>query len=325
MGVRLLGNDGHAFRVARMYHPSHHVTSLAEAEAWFERVFGRVSHPMAEMSKGMPPSSGYPTDYSTFTPINDVLFDTIDPKRYVLLEVQRYPTVTQPHLKGFGWYVPDCTGAFRALKAQGVEMVGQLDQQADGDDPPTAANSPMPLFFTTPETAGLRYELMPPIPFPLDPRIKEGWELPAAAEDATLGIDFCSHHTVLTDQPKRALKVVVDALGGVVVHEGRNELLGLTSTFVHLADSVLEYGVPDDDTAAHADWRTTAPHDTYHTITWKVADLDKVVDHLGRQGIGIRRRTDDAIVVEPEKALGVPWVFTTVLTPGDPRRGARAS
>jgi len=318
-GTRTLGTEGHSFRVARMYHPSHHVPSLAEAEEWFARVFGRTSHPMAEMHRGAPPSNGYPNDYSTFTPINDVLFDTIDPEKYVLLGVQRYPTVETPHLKGFGWYVPDCAAAYRALKEQGVEMVSQLDEKAEGDDPPTAATSPMPLFFTTPETAGLRYELMPPIPFPLDPRIQDGWRLPSAEEDSALGIDFASHHTVLTDRPARALKVVVDALGGEIIHRGRNELLGLTSTYVQLADSILEYGVPDDGTAAHLDWRTTAPHDTYHTITWKVADLDGAAKHLQAQGVGLRTRTDDAIVTEPGTALGVPWVFTTRLVIGDPR------
>src|SRR4051812_23839122 len=94
-----------SFRVTMMYHPSHHVTDLAEAERFFEEVFGRTSTPLASMMRDAPARDGYPTDYSTFTPIQDVLFDAIDPKRYVLLGKQRYKTVTEPHLKGFGWYV----------------------------------------------------------------------------------------------------------------------------------------------------------------------------------------------------------------------------
>lgn len=307
------------FRVTRLYHPSHHVTDLAEGEAWFERVFGRASRPMAEMTRNAPASEGYPTDYSTFTPINDVLFDMIDPKRYVLQGVQRYPTVDKPHLKGFGWYVEGIADAYRALRRVGVQMVGQMDEPADSDDPPTAPGSPMPIFFTVPESAGLRYEFLPQIPFPLDHRLAPDWELPPVSDDDPLGIERCSHHTVLTDRPERGLRVVVEALGGTVIHEGRDEVLGVDSTYVRLADAVFQYAVPDAGTPAHADWAAGAPNDTYHSITWKVADLDRVARHLEAQGVKVRTRTDEVIVTDPETSLGVPWGFTTTLTPGDER------
>ncbi len=309
----------HGVQVTRLYHPSLHVSDLNAAEAWFERVFGRKSRPMAEMYKGMPPSPGYPRDYCTFTPINDVLFDTIDPKLYVLDGIQRYATVETPRLKGMGWYLKDAVETYRILRGLDIAMVGQQDQIADGENPPSAPGSPMPIYFTTPESAGLRYEFLPQIPFPLDHRLAEGWELPPVSDDDPLGIELCSHHTVLTDQPARGLKVVVDGLGGTVIHEGRNEVLGASSTYVHLGDAVYEYAVPDAATAVHADWSAAAPDDTYHSITWKVVDLDRVAAQLKAQGIGIRTQTDTAIVAEPENALGIPWGFTTQLTPGDPR------
>lgn len=311
--------NGGQYRVTRLYHPSHHVVDLDEAEAWFERVFGRPSRPMAEMTRNTPTSDGYPTDYSTFTPINDVLFDTIDPKRYVLQGVQRYPSVDKPHLKGFGWYVEGIADAYRALRELGIGMVGQLDQVAEGDDPPTSGGSRMPLFFTAPEDAGLRYEFLPQIPFPLDHRLAPGWEVPPVSDDDPLGIERCSHHTVLTSRPERGLRVVVDALGGSVIHEGRNEVLGATSTYVHLADAVFEYAVPDEGTAAHADWAATGPYDTYHSITWKVTDLARAERHLRAHDAGIRTRTGETIVTDPDTSLGIPWGFTTALTPGDPR------
>lgn len=308
------------FRVTRLYHPSHHVTDLGEAEEWFERVFGRASRPLAEMTKSAPASAGYPTNYSTFTPINDVLFDTIDPKLYVVNGVQRYASVDKPHLKGFGWYVEGIVDAYRRLRELGVEMVGQQDEPADGDDPPTAPGSPMPIFFTVPSSAGLRYEFLPQIPFPLDHRLEPGWRVPPVSENDPLGIEFCSHHTVLTDRPDRALRVVVDGLGGTVIHEGRDEVIGAHSTYVHLADAVFEYAVPDPGTAAHADWAATGPDDTYHSLTFKVADLDRAARHLQAQGVGFRVRTDEVIVTDPDTSLGIPWGFTTGLTPADPRR-----
>ncbi len=77
------------------------------------------------------------------------------------------------------------------------------------------------------------------------PRIAPGWTLPPVTDDDPLGIERCSHHTVLTGQPERALRLIVDVLGGNIVHEGRDELRGTTVTSVDLAGSILEYAVPD--------------------------------------------------------------------------------
>ncbi len=251
-----------------------------------------------------------------------MLFDTIDPKRYVLLDVQRYPTVQQAHLKGFGWYFEGMTELYHALKRNGFTIISQVDELAEGDDPPTAAGSAMPLFFSVPEDAGLRYEFFPAIPFPLDPRIAPGWTVPPVADDDPLGIEFCSHHTVLTGHPERALRLIVDVLGGDIVHEGRDELRGTTGTYVNLAGSILEYAVPDAGTPAQEDWARDDPNDTYHSITWKVTDLERVERHLSAQDVRIQTRSDDTLITDPATSLGIPWGFTNRLQPGDPRSAA---
>ncbi|MFF0817219.1 VOC family protein [Rhodococcus sp. NPDC003318] len=248
-----------------------------------------------------------------------MLFDTIDPKRYVLNGVQQYADVDGPTLKGFGWYVDGIADAYRRFKELGIAMVGQQGEVADGDNPPSAPGSPMPIFFTVPESTGLRYEFLPQIPFPLDHRLAPGWEVPAVSDDDPLGIERASHHTILTDRPDRALRMMVDGLGGTVIHEGRNEVLSATSIYVHLADAVYEYAVPDAGSSAHEAWTVNAPNDTYHSITWKVEDLDRVERHLKEQGVDLRVRTGEVIVTEPATSLGIPWGFTTALTTGDPR------
>jgi hypothetical protein len=311
--------DRRGFEVTMMFHPSHHVTDLTDAEAWFDRVFGRASTPLAAMSRNARPREGYPTDYSTFTPISDVLFDSIDPKRYVLHGVQRYATVHEPHLKAIGWYIDGMAEAYRELRRHGIRVVDQLDDVAEGDDPPTAAGSRMPLFFTVPHDAGLRYEFFPAIPFPLDPRLAEGWTIPPVSAHDPLEIERCASHTILTRSLDRALRFATDALGGLVVHRGRNEMLGADSAFVHVADSILEYAVPDEGTDAETDWARGAPDDTYHSLTWKVRDLAAVERHLVAQDVAIRCRTSDTIVTDPGTSLGMSWGFTTAALTGDPR------
>jgi hypothetical protein len=307
------------FRITRMYHPSFHAPGLDEVENWFARVFGCGSTNISESFKGRETGS-YPTTYSTFTPIADVLMDTIAPTLYVLNGVQQYASVDRPHLKTIGWFAEGSAGVYRSLRRAGIEMVDQHGKLAEGEDPPRSAGSgAMPIYFTTPESAGLRHEVLPDFPFALDHRNAPGWTLPPPSPDDPIGIERGAFHTLLTGNPRRALRTLVDALGGIVFHEDRDEAIGAAATYVFLGDSVLQLAVPDEGTAAYADWTTTAPDDTYHSITWKVADLDRTAGHLKSQGVGIRSRTADTLVTDPETSIGVPWGFTTRLAPGDPR------
>jgi hypothetical protein len=197
--------------------------------------------------------------------------------------------------------------------------VDQFGQPAEGENAPrSAGGGAMPIYFTTPESAGLRHEFLPDFPFALDHRNAPGWT-PAAAPEGPLGLERGAFHTLLTDNPGRALHTLVDALGGTVFHEGRDAVIGAAATYVLLGDSVLQIAVPDEGTAAYADWAATAPNDTYHSVTWKVADLEQAAGHLKAQGVGIRSRTADTLVTDPETSIGVPWGLTAELVPGDPR------
>ncbi|HEX3963477.1 MAG TPA: hypothetical protein VHZ03_43720 [Trebonia sp.] len=306
------------FRITRMYHPSFHAPDLGEVEAWFARVFGCQSTNISETFKGRD-TGDYPTSYSTFTPIAEVLFDTVAPDLYVLNGVQQYASVATPHLKTIGWFDDDPEAVYRALRSAGIAMVDQFGKPAEGEDAPRSAGSgAMPIYFTTPESAGLRHEFLPDFPFGLDHRNAPGWTA-AAAPEGPLSLERCAYHTLLTGNPQRALHTLVEALGGTLIHQGREEAIGAAASYVFLGDSVLQIAVPEEDTAAYADWTTTAPNDTYHSITWKVADLERAAGHLKSQGVGIRSRSADTLVTDPDTSIGVPWGFTTRLVPGDPR------
>lgn len=306
------------FRAVMMFHPSHRVPDLDRAEDFFDRVLGRPSQRLADLLGGGEQDPKNRNDYSVFTTIQEVIFDSIDPKLMIKDGIQWYPDVEVPHLNGMGWYVEGLADSFRAIKSEGFELIDQRNEPALGDEPPAVIGSKMQMFWTTPASAGLRYQFLPLFPFPGDPRLTEGWEL-ATSPDDPLGIERCSHHTVLSDRPERVLRLFVDALGGSVIHTGRNEVIGATSTYVHLADGVYEIAVPDEGTAAHRDWAEHAPDDTYHGVTFKVGDLDRVARHLEGRGVRLATRTDDAIATDPATTLGVPWGFVADLTPGDPR------
>ena len=308
-----------AYRVEMMHHPSHHVIDLPAAERWFERVFGRPSTSIAVVL-GDSASSDFPRDYSFYTPISDVLFDTIDPRRFVVGGVQRYASIDQPHLKELGWYVDGSPELYRELKGRGIRVTGTTGQLLDADEVPMMAPGLAAPFHCVRGDVGLRYQFYPAaMNLPVDPRKSPGWVVPPVSDDDPLGIVCCSHHTILTGRPDRARTFVVDVLGGEIVHEGRDELRGASTTLFHLADALLEYGVPDPGTAAHEDWANDDPNDTYHAITWKVADLEQTERHLARHGVRIRSRSEDTVITDPATSLGVPWGFSLRSRPGDPR------
>lgn len=292
------------FRVSAMYHPSLHVPDLAEAEEFFERVFGVPSVRLATMFGGAAPGRGVP-DHSTFTLIGDVLIDSIDPRRYLVDGRQCYPDIETPRLASMGWYVDGVDALYRTLRERGVVLVDQRDEIADGDRPPTAVGSSMPLFFTVATDVGLRHELVPEFPFPLDPRTQPGWTLPPPG--GPLGIVRCAHHTVMTGAPERALRLLVDAIGGELVGgAGRDDLPAAEVTSVRLGDAVIRL-VPES--VGFAETPLSGVPDRYHSITFEVVDLDRAESHLRAVGVALAARTATSIVADPDTAFGVPWEF----------------
>jgi hypothetical protein len=121
-------------------------------------------------------------------------------------------------------------------------------------------------------------------------------------------------------EPGRAFELLVEVLGGRTIHEARNDLLATQSTYIALADGVLEVAQPlDEGSPAFEEWQRDAPLDTYSSLTWKVRDLGQVAGYLEAAGVGLRAHTDTMLVTDPADSLGIPWGFSTVLCPGDPR------
>jgi catechol 2,3-dioxygenase-like lactoylglutathione lyase family enzyme len=307
------------FRVGITHHPRHYVADLAETEDFFTRVFGRPSIPIDEVLKRVAyVIPNFPRNYSAYTAIADIFFDSLDPERVVFdgkqfIKVRRTP----PHLDCLGWYVEGHTEAYRALRSNGFTILNSIGEKQERALP-TGPNDPAP-FYTIPEETGVIYAFYPEMVFPCDARTEPGWVLPPVSDDDPLGIERCSHHTFLTDQPERATRILVDILGGDIFHEGRNEELGANTVCIRLGDSSLEFATPDEGTPAYEDWAVEAPCDTYHSITFKVVDLERAERHLDAQGVRIRQRWADGFVTDPATSLGIPWGFFTTLLPGDPR------
>ena len=310
------------YNVVRLYHPSHRVTSLKEVAKFFSDIFGRPSVFRSTLfPKPIEKYPTYPTDYCVFTTIADVFFDAIDPKLYVIDGEQRYEDITKPHLHGLGWGVEGIEDLYKTTVANGIRSTDQANRPADPEVCPVASFNSSKLFYTVAQTTGLRYEVYPATSIGnYDPRKDPSWVLPAWSKDDPMSIEFCSHHTILTNDLARQTKFLVDILGGKVICQDFNEVLGTDSTYVALADAVYELAIPTrEGSYAMEDWERNAPDDTYHSLTWKVKDLDQVALHLAAKNVRLLARTENMLVTHPKDCIGIPWGFTSKGVPGDKR------
>jgi catechol 2,3-dioxygenase-like lactoylglutathione lyase family enzyme len=302
------------YAVKHLYHSTHWVPDLAEATRFFRTAFGRESQVLADYlgGGGREVVPGYPRNYATFTPIAEVQLECIDPTLLVIDGVQPHERVAKPHLGELAWFVDGIEDLWSELRRRNIRGTDQRNVIPEGGAVPLDVSS-TPIIFTVPADTGLGYEFCVYMAR-RDPR----GDPPVAAvgADDPLGIEGCSHHTILTKDLARALRLVVDVLGGRIVHEGQNPLLAARSTYVALADGILEFAQPlEDGSPAMEDWEAHAPRDTYHSLTWKVQDLARVADHLKESGIRLRASTNMMIITDPDDSLGIPWGFTTAASP----------
>ena len=119
-------------------------------------------------------------------------------------------------------------------------------------------------------------EFIAPFPMAFDAR-PYGRRLVAGtrARDYLLAIEFTSHHTILTDRPERVLHLFVDVLGGRALQTAPNEVRGMLE---HLRPARGYRVRVRSARIGHTSPRglgKTAPDDSYHAITFKVADLEQ--------------------------------------------------
>ncbi len=303
-----------SFKLGRIYHPSHRTPDLEGVETFFKKVFGRHSLPrtsliMAGLVK-QPPN--FPPDYCVFTPISDLFFDSIAPQKYIWEGRQPYPSITAPYLDGYGWGVDEgIQEIWDACRARGIRLTDQWNNIVVGPTMPSASFKATPLFWTLAEDTGLRYEFYPTESITnYDHRSLPGWTIPPVSDFDPVSIIRTSHHTVLTRDVDRALRLFVEILSGEVIDVRENPVWETRSTFVRLGSDVHEFAVPSrEDSHAARDLALRAPLDSYYSIGFRVADLDRVRSTLAASSVGLLHDSETAVVTDPRTSIGVPWGF----------------
>lgn len=318
-------------KVPALYHPTLAVSDLEEARTWFRKVFGRPDLRWEDTLDLDLLNPDYPVNYSFFAFIADVHWVFLSPTLHAqgsLSGQTRYKDVREGMI-GLGWYTDDAVGMFEKLAQAGYRAHDQQGQLITSAKPPTSSFAPDVFTgFTFPEDTGIRYEFQETgrrhweyYARQADPRLRADWEGPNLDPNDPLSIELTSHHTIITQDLSRVMKLYVDVLDGEVIGQGHNAPLDADSTFIRLADTVLEYAIPNPTSpfsAAMADGG-----DLYYGVSFLVADPRKVSTHLTQVGVPSIQE-GDAVTIEPAHGFGAQWRFIPELPyPADKRQEAQ--
>ena len=298
-----------------MFHPTLVVDDLDEAAAWFQKVFGRTEVRWEEKWDLSLLNPDYPINYSYFFVIGDVSLDVLAPSLLVLPGDREAMYPKGQGLVDIAWYADGIEDVARRLERHGFRTRDQEGNVIrDGRVPQSNLVADCPMIWSLPEDTGLTYEYYhmaarhrPKYSQRADPRLAPGWRAGVVDPADPLGVVRCAHHTVLTEQPDRAVRLF-DVLGGATGPRRHDALLDADVVPVIYAGSVVEFATPRS--APLLDVLTGEPThaDQYVGMTFEVVDLDAVENHL--EGHGVRlHRSGDELVTDPRTSFGARWGF----------------
>jgi catechol 2,3-dioxygenase-like lactoylglutathione lyase family enzyme len=301
-----------------MFHPTLVVEDLDRSAEWFRRVFGRREVRWEEKWDISLLNPTYPINYSYFFVLGDVCLDVLAPSLLVLPGDREAVYPKGEGLSDIAWYTDRIEEVSRRLERDGFRT---RDQEGavihDGAVPESNLIADCPMIWSLPEDTGLTYEFYqmaerhwPRYSLKADPRLDPAWVPGRVDPGDPLGIVGSLHHTVLTEDPARALRLYVEVLGGTVTGDGYgyDESIDADYVLVAYAKSVLRFATPRS--APIIDVLTGSPThaDQYHGITFEVVDVDAVAAHLSAQRVGFRR-VASGVYTEAAETKGAVWGF----------------
>ena len=306
-----------SYQVPMMFHPTLIVDDLPQATEWFQRVFGRRGIRWEEKYDFSKINAGYPTEYSIFIHLGDVVLDVLSPKLLTLPEGKEALYPQGEGLVDIAWYAEDAREVARHLVSHGVRVRDQEGALVEGGVLPVSnLADDCYILWTLPEDTGLTYEFLEMgeqhrgfYSRVGDPRLDPAWSLPPVNASDPLGVVRHLHHTILTPDLERAERLYTEVFQGKVRRRGRDEAWDADSVLIEFADSVLQFARPRSGTVTDHFTGEPASGDSYVGMTFQVVDVDKVARHLAQQGVSYER-TNGSLSTMPPETMGVRWTFT---------------
>ena len=288
-----------AFRIGTLFHIIHVTDDFDGLDQWYVDVFG-ARHWMPKHYSPLEMRDG------ALLVVGDVPVEpmaTVDRPGAEGTAVGRFRAQIGPHLHSGAWYVDGADDLHRSLVDQGVRVV------SDGGLP-VGAPGTYGAMYTHPRDTSTQLEFFPG-PRMGDPRQDPGWDASWWVTTHPLGITGLSHVTVVVGDLARAAEFYTEGLGGRLIAERESELTATKDAFVAIGtDTVVVLAMPTSaDSLAGRDHGRHG--DILHSLTFRVADLDRAEAHLRAHGIALAVRDDTTLITDPTTTYGAVLGFTT--------------
>ncbi len=303
------------FTIGRTFHVIHMTDDLAALDAWYDDVFGIQWYVLENYSPEL-------HRHASLGVIGQLCIEPMQPAfeddRWNRGPIGRYYERSGVSWHSIAWYVDDVEGLTELrdeLEKADVELLallgGKLEHAADApEDRP---------IFTHPNSTVTQLEFM--VPHPLIPDVRMHPAFTPAWWHAThpLHIRKTSHFTLATRDLEQARDLYVNVIGGVVLHEGENDLLRTRSAYVAIGrDDVVEVAEPLDGGTPIAEY-VDANHHGLFAAWLQVEDLASATGYLTSKQITASLEDGANFLSDPATTKGVHWGVTTASIPGDTR------
>jgi len=296
------------FKIGKLFHLTHVVDNLREADQWYDEVFSACRYYRGYMRAAMRNAS--------VLAIGDCPLEAIQTAPVPGAEnsaIGKFHARFGQHFHSIAWYVESIEDTFNQLTRNNIRQVDMVGRAAKG--PFGKRNIAL---WTHPKDTHGAIEFAQVEDFSIDVRLHPFWSSAFWRDRHPLGIERASHITVVVRDLIKGKTFYQDALGGKLLHE--EETAGQKkSAFLAVGeDTVVELAQPLSANSSEARDIEHAGEGLY-SVTFKTKDLDRAAQFLQSKKQRIESRGADSLFINREDSFGIGVGFTQRRIPNDPR------
>ena len=287
------------FKIGMVYHVVHVVRDLAEADAWYDRIFSPKRYYHGYMAEAMRDAS--------LLAIGDFVMEPVALAKVPGAEgsaIGKFYARFGARLHSVAWFVDSMASAFETLSGSNVRMYSA------GGDALKELRAGRAVFTHPKDTYGiLEFAPLGGLQPDRDPRLKPDWSAAFWRDEHPLGIEGASHFTTLVRDLAKATPFYTDVLGGRRILEEETAGRKRSAYFALGEETVMEVAEPLSPAAPEGQ-ELEMCGETIYSVTFKVKDLGAAASFLESQKVRVEPDGSGSMVLNREDSLGAVLGFT---------------
>ena len=293
-------------KIGKLFHLTHVVTSLDEADRWYDSVFSALRYYRGYLKASMRDAS--------LVCVGDLVLEPIEQRKIPGSEktpIGKFYARYGQRFHSIAWYVDNAVGLFEPLSKQHIRLFDMIGN-------PVRDAHQTPALWTHPKDAHAMLEFAPSGEFNMDPRLHPAWSASYWRDKHPLRIDRTSHITVTFADLKHAYGLYGEALGGKLLHEEEVPGLRKSAFFAVGEDTIVEAAQPLSMSSPEGRDMEKDGEGVF-AVTFKTLDLNRAGQFLESKAQRIESRDAHSLTLNVQDTFGMTVGFTDRAIPNDPR------